>query len=41
MELTDETNDLLKIDEIIPLFDPNMKIEIFKEKICESLKDYN
>ena len=40
VDLTEKT-EVLKIDEIIPLFDPNLKIEIFKGNICQQLKVYS
>ena len=40
VEITHHT-DKLNIDEIIPLFDPNSKIELFKGNICQLLKQYN
>jgi hypothetical protein len=39
-KLIDES-DVLKIDDLLQFFDPNMEIETFKEKIFESLNSYN
>lgn len=40
IELTKET-DLIKIEDLLPHFNENIKIEHFKDEICKSLKNYN
>lgn len=40
IEKTKESN-VVKIEDLIPWFDEKMKIELFKDEICRSLKDYN
>ena len=38
--MTKET-DLIKIEDLLPHFNENIKIEHFKDEICNSLKTYN
>ena len=40
IELTKET-DTIKIEDLLPHFNENIKIEHFKDEICNSLKNYN
>lgn len=40
IKLTKETN-LIKIEDLLPYFNENIKIEHFKEEICNSLNEYN
>lgn len=40
INLTKETN-LIKIEDLLPYFNENIKIEHFKEEICNSLNEYN
>ncbi|XP_066352860.1 vacuolar sorting protein 18-like isoform X1 [Miscanthus floridulus] len=41
IEFLSETNNLLKIEDILPFFPDFVLIDDFKEEICKSLKDYN
>ncbi|CAI2378217.1 unnamed protein product [Moneuplotes crassus] len=41
LELLDETKDILKVDDLLPFFPDDTKVEILKDKLCESLKLYN
>ena len=40
IKLTKET-ELIKIEDLLPHFNENIKIEHFKDEICNSLKTYN
>uniref|UniRef100_A0A0D3GWY0 Pep3/Vps18 beta-propeller domain-containing protein n=1 Tax=Oryza barthii TaxID=65489 RepID=A0A0D3GWY0_9ORYZ len=41
IEFLSETNNLLKIEDILPFFPDFVLIDDFKEEICKSLKDYD
>lgn len=40
INLTQESN-LIKIEDLLPEFNQNIKIEDFKDEICKSLRNYN
>lgn len=41
MILLTKDTDLIKIEDLLPYFNQNIKIEHFKDEICNSLKNYN
>lgn len=41
LALLDETKEILRIDDLLPFFPDDTRVEILKNKLCESLKSYN
>jgi archaellum component FlaC len=41
IDLTKQADSLIKIEDLLPHFNENIKIEHFKDEICNSLKTYN
>jgi len=41
LELLNETKDILRIDDLLPYFPDNTKVETLKEKLCDSFRSYN
>jgi len=40
-EFLRESEGVIKIEDVLPLFPDFVKIDIFKDAICQSLEDYN
>lgn len=40
-EFLRESGGVIKIEDVLPLFPDFVKIDAFKEAICQSLEDYN
>lgn len=41
LSLLDETSDILRVDDLLPFFPNNTKVETLKDKLCDSLRSYN